>query len=267
MKKIGKLLLVAMMVATLTGCGNQKDDKITMSGSTSMEKLMTAMNEAYLEETGTTVTCEYTGSGEGIKAIQDGKVTIGNSSRALKDEEKSSGIVENIVAIDGIAVVLDKSNTVTNLTKDDLARIYKGEITNWKELGGNDQNIVVIGREAGSGTRSAFEEIVNVKDQCQYAQEIDNTGGVMAKVASIPGAIGYVSLDVVDDTVTAATIEGVEATVDNIKSGKYLLQRPFVCATKGEISTQSKSVQDYFKFIESDAGQQIIEKVGLITVD
>lgn len=266
MKKLMKCLLAVTMVLTLSGCGN-KDDKVTMSGSTSMEKLLTAMNEAYLEETGVMVTAEYSGSGEGIKAVTEGKVNIGNSSRALKEEEKEAGVVENIVAIDGIAVILDKSNTVTDLTKEDLAKIYKGEITNWKELGGQDQNIVVIGREAGSGTRAAFEEIVNVKDACKYAQEIDNTGGVMAKVASIKGAIGYVSLDVVDDSVIAASINGVNATVENIKSGSYLLQRPFVMATKGEIKDQSKAVQNYFEFVKSDTGQKIIEKVGLITVE
>lgn len=265
MKKMMKYLLVAIMAVSLVGCGNNKE-KVTMSGSTSMQKLVTALNEVYAEETGIQITAEYTGSGEGIKAVSQGKVTIGNSSRALKEEEKSLGVVENIVAIDGIVVILDKTNIVTNLTKEQLASIYKGEITNWSQLGGADQQIVVIGREAGSGTRSAFEEIVGVADKCKYAQEIDNTGGVMTKVSSIPGAIGYVSLDVINDLVITPSIEGVLPTVENIKSGEYVLQRPFVMATNGEISQLPQNVQDYFKFIESETGQEIVKKVGLITV-
>lgn len=267
MKRLLKLVLVMMMATTIVGCSNDsKSQSITMAGSTSMEKMLSAMNETYIGETGNEVNAEYTGSGAGIEAVLAGTVTIGNSSRALKDEEKSKGAVENIVAIDGIAVVVDKANTVKDLTKEQLSKIYMGEMTNWSEVGGSDQSIVVIGREAGSGTRGAFEEILKVADKCQYAQEIDSTGAVMAKVASIPGAIGYVSLDVVDDTVTAVSIEGVEPTVDNIKAEDYALQRPFVMATKGEIKDLDKSIQDYFKFIESDKGQEIIKKVGLITV-
>lgn len=267
MKKLFKGLLIAAMAIAMTGCGSKQNDVVTATGSTSMEKLCKAMEEAYMEETGNEVQTEFTGSGAGIEGVLAGTVNIGNSSRALKDEEKSKGAVENIVAIDGIAVVVDKANTVTNLTKEQLSKIYTGEITNWSEVGGNDQNIVVIGRESGSGTRGAFEEILKIEDQCKYAQEIDSTGAVMAKVASIPGAIGYVSLDVVDDTVSALKLEGVEATEANIKSGDYLLQRPFVMATKGEISEQSKAVQDYFKFIQSEKGQEVIKSVGLITVD
>lgn len=266
MKKWIKGMVIATLALAMTGCGSKQNETVTAAGSTSMEKLCKAMEEAYLNDTGNEVTTEFTGSGAGIESVLAGTVNIGNSSRALKDEEKSKGAVENIVAIDGIAVVVDKANTIGNLTKDQLTKIYTGEITNWSEVGGNDQNIVVIGRESGSGTRGAFEEILKIDDQCKYAQEIDSTGAVMAKVASIPGSIGYVSLDVVDDTVNALKLEGVEATEANIKSGDYLLQRPFVMATKGEVSEQSKAVQDYFKYIESDKGQEVIKSVGLITV-
>lgn len=271
MKKLLKSLMVAAVAFAITGCGGSGESKankpVTMSGSTSMEKMMTAMNEAYYNETNNEATAEYTGSGAGIEAVLAGSVNIGNASRALKDEEKAKGAVENIVAIDGIAIVVDKANGVENLTKEQLAKIYTGEVTNWSEVGGENQNIVVIGREAGSGTRGAFEEILKVENNCKYAQEIDSTGAVMAKVASIPGAIGYVSLDVVDDTVKALKIEGVVGNEENIKAGTYALQRPFVMVTKGEISEQDQSVQDYFKFVQSDKGQEIIKSVGLITVD
>ena len=266
MKKWIKGMVIASLALAMTGCGSKQNETVTAAGSTSMEKLCKAMEESYLNDTWNEVTTEFTGSGAGIESVLAGTVNIGNSSRALKDEEKSKGAVENIVAIDGIAVVVDKANTIGNLTKDQLTKIYTGEITNWSEVGGNDQSIVVIGRESGSGTRGAFEEILKIDDQCKYAQEIDSTGAVMAKVASIPGSIGYVSLDVVDDTVNALKLEGVEATEANIKSGDYLLQRPFVMATKGEVSEQSKAVQDYFKYIESDKGQEVIKSVGLITV-
>ncbi len=223
------------------------------------------MSEAFMEAyPDVTVTVEYTGSGAGIESVTSGSVDIGDSSRSLTDDEKAKGAVENIVAIDGIAVITDKDNTVANLTTDELAKIYKGEITNWKELGGNDESIVVIGREAGSGTRGAFEELLTIEDECAYAQELDSTGAVLAKVASTPGAIGYVSLDVVDDTVNAVSLNDVEATEANILAGDYLLSRPFVMATMGEISEQSELVQTWFNYIESDEGQSVISDLGLI---
>ena len=196
-----------------------------------------------------------------------GSVDIGNSSRNLKEEEKSAGAVENIVAIDGIAVVTDAANTVEDLTKDQLISIYTGETKNWKELGGEDQAIVVVGREAGSGTRGAFEELLAIEDACAYANELDSTGAVMAKVASTPGAIGYVSLDVLDDTVKALKMEGVEATEETIKAGEYFLSRPFVMATNGEISKQSEAVRTFLGWMASDEGKEVIKGVGLITVD
>ena len=233
-----------------------------------MEKLANAVAESFMEKyPNVTVTAEFTGSSAGIESLLAGSADIGDASRALKDSEKEAGAVENIVAIDGIAVVTDTDNAVADLTKDQLISIYTGQTTNWSELGGADEAIVVVGREAGSGTRGAFEELLDIADQCTYANELDSTGAVMAKVASTPGAIGYVSLDVVDDTVKAFSLEGVEATVDNIKAGNYFLSRPFVMATKGEISEQNELVQALFDYLSSDEGKSVIAGVGLITVD
>ena len=240
---------------------------ISMVGSTSMEKLANALSEAFMEEhPDVTVTAEFVGSGAGIEAVTNGTTDIGNSSRSLKDEEKAAGVVENVVAIDGIAVCVDPANEVADLTKEQLTNIYNGTVTNWKEVGGADEPIIVIGREAGSGTRGAFEELVDLKDACKYANELDSTGAVIAKVASTPGAIGYASLDALDDSVKALSLEGVEATAENIKAGNYFLSRPFVMATKGEISEQNDLVQAWFDFVLGDEGQQIASEVGLITV-
>ena len=245
--------------------GSDLSGTVTLAGSTSMEKLANAMNEAFMEKyANVSATEEFTGSSAGIESLEAGIVDIGDASRALSDDEKSQGVVENIVAIDGIAVITDTANTVTDIKSEDLAKVYTGEITNWKDLGGPDEQIVVIGREAGSGTRDAFEELMDVKDSCKYAQELDSTGAVLAKVAATPGAVGYVSLDVLDDTVNGLKINSVEPTEDNILAGDYVLQRPFVMATKGEISEQSKQVQAYFDFINSADGQNVIKSVGLI---
>lgn len=266
-------LAAVMMIGSLAGCGKAEEPageavltgKISLAGSTSMEKLCEAMSESFMEKyEGITVTIEYTGSGAGVESLIQKSIDIGNSSRGLKDGEKEKGAVENIVAIDGIAVITDKSNTVTDLTTEELAAIYSGEVTNWSEVGGSDTAIVVIGREAGSGTRSAFEELLKVQDTCKYAQELDSTGAVLAKVASIPGAIGYVSLDVVDSTVTAMALNGAPATEKSILAGEYLLSRPFVMATMGEISEQNELVKTWFDYIKSAEGQSVITDLGLI---
>lgn len=296
-KLIAAICTAALMTAALTGCGSNgtatdttadttqteaadasaadttaEEDTaadlsgtISLAGSTSMEKLCEAMSESFMEKyPGITVTVEYTGSGAGLESLASGSVDIGDASRSLKDEEKAAGSVENIVAIDGIAVIEDKDNGVTNVSAEDLAKIYKGEVKNWSELGGKDESIVVIGREAGSGTRDAFEELLDIADSCAYAQELDSTGAVLAKVASTPGAIGYVSLDVVDDTVTAVSIDGTEPTEEQILAGNYLLSRPFVMATKGEISEQNDLVKTWFDYIASEDGKNVIKQVGLI---
>ena len=274
-KKIMAVLMVmSLVVLSVAGCGKSENANnqggkltgtITLAGSTSMRKLCEALSESFMQKNdGVMVSVEYTGSGAGLESLASGSVDIGNASRGLKDAEKSNGSVENIVAIDGIAVIVNKNNTVTDVSFDDLAKIYKGEITNWNELGGKDEAIVVIGREAGSGTRDAFEELVKVKDSCKYAQELDTTGGVLAKVASIEGAIGYISLDVVDSTVIGLKLNGVEPTEAQIIEGNYVLQRPFVMATKGQISEQNELVKAWFEYIKSDEGKNIIKKVGLI---
>lgn len=270
-KKIMSIITAATLFAVaFTGCGKAGSDKelsgsLKLAGSTSMEKLCEAMSESFMEANpGVTVTVEYTGSGAGLESLAAGSVDIGNASRGLKDTEKANGSVENIVAIDGIAVITDKKNPVKDIKSADLAKIYKGEITNWKELGGDDEAIVVIGRESGSGTRDAFEELVKVKDACKYAQELDSTGAVLAKVAATPGAIGYVSLDVVDSTVTGLKLDGVEPTEEQILAGKYVLQRPFVMATTGTIDEQNEVVKAWFEYIKSDEGKSVIKKVGLI---
>lgn len=264
-------LTVVMMIVALAGCGSKDDTgspmsrKISLAGSTSMEKLCEAMSESFMEAyPDIAVTVEYTGSGAGIESLTQGSIDIGNASRGLKGDEKAKGAVENIVAVDGIAIITDKSNTVTDLTSEQLAAIYTGAVTNWSELGGPDEAIVVIGREAGSGTRSAFEELLEVEDACQYAQELDTTGAVLAKVASIPGAIGYVSLDVVDNTVLAISLNGAPATEESILAGEYLLSRPFVMATMGDISAQNELVQTWFAYIASKEGQRVISDLGLI---
>ena len=271
-----------MVAAGVMGCGSDSSDAsadantdttdgadlsgtVTLAGSTSMEKLANSLKEAFgAKYPGISVTAEFTGSSAGIESLEAGSVDIGNSSRELSDDEKSQGIVENVVAIDGIAVITDTANDVTKISSDDLAKVYTGEITNWKELGGQDEAIVVVGREAASGTRGAFEELLDIKDKCKYANELDSTGAVLAKVASTPGSIGYISLDVLDDSVSALAIDDVEATEDNIVAGKYKLSRPFVMATKGEISEQSEAVQTFFDYIQSDEGQEVIKKAGLI---
>ena len=280
---IAIMAAVSLMTFGLVGCGSESPQSadaaeqgkneesvelngtIKLAGSTSMEKLCEAMSESFMEKNpGVTVTVEYTGSGAGLESLAAGSVDIGNASRGLKDEEKASGEVENIVAIDGIAVITNKSCSIKDVTSKDLAKIYTGEITDWAELGGEEQPIIVIGREAGSGTRDAFEELLEVKDRCAYAQELDSTGAVLAKVAATPGAIGYVSLDVVDDTVSGLKIDGVEPTEEEILAGNYMLQRPFVMATKGEISGQNELVQAWFNYINSDDGKEVIKKAGLI---
>ena len=238
---------------------------VSLAGSTSMQKLCEAMIESFSEEyPDITVTAEYTGSGAGLEAVAAGKTDIGNASRALKDSEKAAGVEENIVAIDGIAVIANKAGKVLDLTTEQLSDIYTGKITNWKDLGGDDEAIVVIGREAGSGTRGAFEELLKIEDKCAYAQELDSTGGVLAKVAATPGSIGYVSLDVVDDTVTALSLNGVAPTEENIVAGSYTLSRPFVMATKGTVDAQSDAVKTWFSYVESDAGKAVITGLGLI---
>lgn len=273
MKKALGILLTLVLCLGLTGCGGSDDSSIdtsngnvSLNGSTSMEPFVNGLSEAIREVYPNLVLePQFTGSGAGIEAVINGTADIGNSSRSLTDEEKAGGLEENIVAIDGIAVIVHPDNDVEDLTTDQLKKIYTGEITNWSEVGGADEAIVVVGREAGSGTRGAFEEILGVEDACKYAQELNETGAVVAKVGETEGAIGYVSLDNIKDSVKALKLDGVEASEETIKDGSYSLQRPFVMATKGKISEQSEAVQAIFEFIDSEAGQKVIEQVGLVS--
>lgn len=231
-----------------------------------MEKFVTALGEGFQEKyPNVTVEPQFTGSSAGVQALIKGSCDIADSSRSLTADEKKKGLVENIVAIDGIAIALNKKNKVSNVTNKQLADIYTGKITNWKQLGGADEKIVVIGREAASGTRAAFEELLKVENKCKYAQELDNTGAVVAKCAATSGAIGYVSLDEVDSSIKTAKLNNVEAKESTIKDGTYKLQRPFVMATKGAVSKQNKKVQALFKYINSAEGQKIVKKAGLIS--
>lgn len=241
---------------------------ITMAGSTSMEKLANVLAESFMiKYPGVTVTVEFTGSSAGVGAMLSGSVDIGISSRNLNDEEKSSGAVENIVAIDGIAVITDASNTAKDLSTEQLVGIYTGAIRNWRDVGGEDEVIVVIGREAGCGTRDSFEELLGVRDNCTYANVLNSTGAVMAGVAATHGAIGYVSMDVLDDTVRTLSLDGIEPTEENIRAGRYLFCRPFVMATDGEVSAQSEAVREMFAYLKSEEGQELIRAVGLNVPD
>ena len=290
-KKVTKVFAMigacVLAMGGLTACGSTEDiseagkaniessvedtklsGKIQMVGSTSMEKFANALAESFMEKyPDIMVGAEFVGSSAGVEAVIGGTADVGNSSRNLKAAEKEAGAVENVVAIDGIAVCLDPANTVTDLTKQQLIDIYTGVVTNWKELGGADAPIVVVGREASSGTRGAFEELLEIEEMCVYANELDSTGAVIAKVASTPGAIGYASLDAIDDTVIAASLEGVAPTAENVKCGRYFLCRPFVMATLGEINEQSELVQAWFEFVLGAEGQAVAETVGLITVE
>ena len=277
MKKLLSVVLIAATALSLTDCGGGSSSsssssggdlsgKISLNGSTSMEKFVTALGEGFQEKyPNVTVEPQFTGSSAGVQALIKGSCDIADSSRSLTADEKKKGLVENIVAIDGIAIALNKKNKVSNVTNKQLADIYTGKITNWKQLGGADEKIVVIGREAASGTRAAFEELLKVENKCKYAQELDNTGAVVAKCAATSGAIGYVSLDEVDSSIKTAKLNNVEAKESTIKDGTYKLQRPFVMATKGAVSKQNKKVQALFKYINSAEGQKIVKKAGLIS--
>lgn len=279
MKKISALLLACVLSFSLVGCGNngggdnssaangsEVSGKVSLNGSTSMEKLVNGLKEGIVETyPSLQLEPQFTGSSAGVEAVLNGTADIGDVSRALTDEEKGKGLVENVVALDGIAIVTDSANTATNLTTQQLKDIYTGKIKNWSEVGGADQEIVVIGRESGSGTRDAFEEILDIADQCDLAQTLNETGAVAAAVQSTPGSIGYISLDALSDSVKALQLDGVTPSEATIKDQTYTLQRPFVMATKGEVSEQSEQVQAVFEFIDSDAGQKVISSVGLVS--
>ncbi len=237
---------------------------VATDGSTSMEKVIGALGEAFMEANpDTTFTYNPTGSGSGIQAVQEGRCDIGLSSRALKDAEKEAGLTETVLAYDGIAMIVNPANPVEDLSLEQIADIYTGKITNWSEVGGNDSQIVLIGREAGSGTRGGFEEIVGVVDVCQYRQELSSTGDVITTVAQNPDAIGYASLAAVKDTVKALKVAGVAPTEATVKDGTYTIQRPFVLATKtGE--KLNDAAQAFFDYATSADVGEIIAAAGAV---
>ena len=286
MKKIASMILAGTMVfACLAGCGNStastvptdtanstavtekapetEKGSVATDGSTSMSKVIGALSEAFEAKTGITVTYNATGSGSGIQAVQDGRCDIGLSSRSLKEEEKSAGLQETVLAYDGIAVVVNPENPVGDLDVETIGKIYTGEITNWSELGGNDGEIVLIGREAGSGTRDGFESITDTEDKCQYRQELTSTGDVITTVAGNPNAIGYASLSAVKDTVKALTVGGVAPSEDTVKDGSYVVQRPFVLVTR-EGTELTASAKEFFDYVTSGEANDIITKAGVV---
>ena len=256
--------LVCASSALLTSCSSGEAKTVSTDGSTSMEKVIGALGEAFeAENSGTTFTYNPTGSGSGITAVLEGRCDIGLSSRALKDDEKAQGLTETVLAYDGIAIIVNTSNTVEDLTVDQIASIYTGEVTNWSEVGGADGEIVLIGREAGSGTRDGFESITGTKDACKYRQELTSTGDVITTVANNPNAIGYASLASVKDTVKALKVGGVTPTEDTVKDGTYLIQRPFVFVTKTDTKL-SDTAQKFFDYAMSSAAASIISKAGAV---
>ena len=265
MKKMITMMMVAVLaLSMLAGCGNTKTTgSVATDGSTSMEKVIGALGEAFQNDTGISFTYNPTGSGSGIKAVQEGRCDIGLSSRDLKDEEKAAGLTGTVLAYDGIAIIVNPENPVADLSLETIAKIYTGEITNWSEVGGNDVEIVLIGREAGSGTRDGFESITDTEDACQYRQELTSTGDVITTVSQNPGAIGYASVASVKDTVKALTVDGVAPTEATIKDGSYVVQRPFVLVTKTGVELSDAAFK-FFTYITSTDANEIISAAGVV---
>lgn len=262
MKKFfGLLTVVVLAICMLVGCAPK--ETVSTDGSTSMNKVIGALGEAFEADTGITVSYNATGSGAGIQAVFEGRCDIGLSSRRLKDEEKAKGLEETILAYDGIAIIVNSQNPVNGLDLETIAKIYTGEITNWKEVGGNDRQIVLIGREAGSGTRDGFESITGTEGKCKYRQELTSTGDVITSVASNADAIGYASLASVKDTVKAVTVGGVVPSEETVKNGTYVVQRPFVLVTKKGVKL-SESAQKFFDYATSEAANEIISLAGVV---
>ena len=287
-KTLALILTLALSLATLTGCGSKTETpadtntdssaqteapatlsgSVSTNGSTSMEKVIGALSEQFMaDNSGVTVTYDPTGSGAGIEAASNGSADIGLGSRALKDEEKAGGLTETIVALDGIAVIVNADSKVADLTVEQIGKIFTGEITDWSEVGGDAGTISCIGREAGSGTRDGFESITGTKDACKLDQELTSTGGVIEAVAGNPNAIGYASLSAVEgkNTVKAVTVGGVACTEATVLDGSYAIQRPFVLVTKtGE--TLSPAAQAFFDYATSSAASQLIKAAGAVPV-
>ena len=275
-KTVFTLVLAAVMVlGALTSCSTTTPEhqgkpsgtvsgKVSTDGSTSMEKVIGVLGEAF-EADNSDISFSYnpTGSSGCIQAVQEGRCDIGLSSRKLKDEERASGLTETVLAYDGIAIIVNPENTVSELTLENIADIYTGKITNWKDLGGKDAEIVLIGREAGSGTRDGFESITGTEGKCEYRQELSSTGDVITTVAGNPDAIGYASLASVKDTVKAVSVDGVVPSEDTIKDGSYVVQRPFILVTKTD-TPLSAAAQKFFDFVTSDEAVELISEAGVV---
>ena len=284
MKKFIALALTLVMALSLVACGNSNSDNsgdnaadnnggdaaitgtVSTDGSTSMEKVIGALSESFMAANGgVTVNYNPTGSGSGITAVQEGTCDIGLSSRALKDEEKAAGLKETVLAYDGIAIIVHPDNPVSDLTLEQIAKLYTGEITNWKDVGGNDAEVVLIGREAASGTRDGFESITGTKDKCRYRQELTSTGDVITAVSQNPDAIGYASLASIKDSVKALNVDGVTPGEATVKDGSYKVQRPFVLVTM-EGKELSPAAQAFFDYAVSSDAASIIAKAGAVAV-
>ena len=290
MKKVISIALIAMLVVAMAGCSQSQpaptaapaetpaqttaapqteapaalSGTVATDGSTSMEKVIGALGEAFMEaNSGVNFTYNPTGSGSGITAVSEGRCDIGLSSRALKDSEVASGLVGTVLAYDGIAVIVNPANTVEDLGIETIAKIYTGEITNWSEVGGADAEIVLVSREAGSGTRSGFEELTETVDKCKYRQELTSTGDVITAVAQNPDAIGYASLASVKDSVKALKVAGVTPTEETVKDGTYLIQRPFVLVTKEGVAL-SPVAQAFFDYATKGQANDIITASGVV---
>ena len=287
-KTLALLLTLALSMAALTGCGSKTDapaadstdsttgtetpaalsGSVSTNGSTSMEKVIGILSEQFMaDNSGVSVTYDPTGSGAGIEAASNGSADIGLSSRALKDEETADGLTGTTVALDGIAVIVNAGSKVEDLSVEQIAQIFTGEITDWSEVGGEAGTISCIGREAGSGTRDGFESITNTKDACKLDQELTSTGGVIEAVAGNPNAIGYASLSAVEgkDTIKALTVGGVACTEETVLDGSYAIQRPFVLVTRtGE--ALSPAAQAFFDFATSSAANDLIKSAGAVPV-
>ncbi len=267
MKKIMTMVLALVLaLGVMSACSADKlSGSVATDGSTSMEKVIGVLGESFMEKNpDVTFTYNPTGSGSGITAVSEKRCDIGLSSRALKDEEKANGLTETVLAYDGIAIIVNPENAISDLSVEDIARIYTGEVTNWKDLGGADAEIVVVGREAGSGTRDGFESITGTREKCLYRQELTSTGDVITTVSQNPAAIGYASLSAVKDTVKALTVNGVAPSEDTVKDGSYVVQRPFVLVTRTD-EKLNDAAQAFFNYAVSADAIELIAKAGAVS--
>ena len=269
-KTISLFAAAAVMCSIMAGCASSSEEtagtgtsSVSTDGSTSMEKVIGVLGETFERKTGITVTYNPTGSGSGIKAVSSGTCDIGLSSRNLKPEEENEGLTATILAYDGIAVIVNTNNPVSDMDTETISKIYTGEITNWSEIGGKDSEIVLIGREAGSGTRDGFESITGTEEKCKYRQELTSTGDVITTVSQNEGAIGYASLASVKDNVKAVTVGGIAPTEESIKNGSYVIQRPFVLVTKKDTQL-SDSAQEFFDYVTSAEAAEAITSAGVV---